>query len=267
MAEGIGDVSDDHLSAARAAKAAGQLVVGVVGFGAPIELILATGAYPVRVVAQRLAGTPSADALIGAGEPADMRALVEDALNGTLEFLDLLVVTRSHEWLYYFLKEAVRMGVGAVPALHMHDLVPSTEGSARAYNRQRLERLTAVLERLSGVGIDVAKMAAATLVSNKRRAILREVQRLRDNAALSGSDALTLVAESHALDPVAFADNASDWLKMRPAPRGPRLLLLADDLGADGALHHLIDVSRRGHSGGEQRMGLAVGHARTGAGR
>ncbi|WP_182466683.1 2-hydroxyacyl-CoA dehydratase family protein [Sphingomonas gilva] len=243
MAESINMAAVDRMAAARAAKAAGRAVVAVVGPGVPIELVLACGAMPVRIVADAGGATPAADDLVGTAESAEMRALIEQALGGGLAFADLLVITRPHEWLYYYLKEAVRLGAEGVPPLHMHDLVPSAEASLRAYNRQRLERLAEAVARAIGVVPTSAALERAIAVANRRRAALRDVQRRRDAGLLGGADAVAMIAASHVLGPETFADQAEAWVEGLSPPSGPRLLLLASDPAEDGALHRAIEAA------------------------
>lgn len=241
MAPNVSPWAED-VSAIDAARARGQMVVGIAGAGVPVELVLACGAAPVRLVAGPVDPTPNADALIGAGESAAMRALFERMLDGRWSTVDLLVVTRQYEWLYYYLKEAVRSGAAALPPLHLHDFVFSAEPALRDYNRQRLVRLAQTLERRTGVTIDADTLRHATVTANRRRTVLRDIQQRRNDGTLSGTDAVRLIAGSHLLPVDRFVSDAAATMPA-PPPGSARLLLLASQIEEDGALHRAIEAA------------------------
>lgn len=215
--------------------------VGIIGAGVPIEMVIAAKALPLRIL-PAAGPTPRADAIIG-GESAEVRALYEAAIAGRLAHLRLLVVTRQYEWLYYFLKEAVRRGDGDVPPLHIHDLIASTQPSTRRYNRQRLDRLAAALTRATGNPIDDGDLFAAIDLANTCRAGFRHLQAARDAGRASGTAAVRAVIRSATEPPQAFADSIGSRIAALPAPpAGPRLLMLGS-IPADTGLHAAIEAS------------------------
>src|SRR4051794_530341 len=132
----------DPLLAARAAHAKGVGVVGLVGATVPAELVLALGRFPVLITPDMGAPTPTADIYIEPVVSPETRALFEAALAGAFKFLDLLVLSRTDDKLYYYLKEMVRLGrAPAAPPLHMFDLMPSRREAVRQYNRDNLDEL------------------------------------------------------------------------------------------------------------------------------
>ncbi len=218
-------IDRNPLADALAAKARGQRVIGIIGAGVPIDLVRSTGALPVRIVAEAIE-TPLADDLVS-GEPEEIRAFLERGLDGSYAFLDLLIVTRQHEWLYYFLKEAVRIGAADLPPIHLHDVVFSIEPMMRAHNIDQIERLVAALARITGVDPLGATLAHAVELGNLGRAALRKIEQARLSNRLTGVDATAAIAASLRDPPEIFAAALSQWIDARPAPSpGPRLLLL-----------------------------------------
>ena len=229
---------------ARAQRAAGRAAIGIIGAGVPEALVLAVGAAPLAIRPDDRA-TPHADAFVP-GESARLKALAEPALDGRLAWLDLLIVTRAHEWLYYTLKEAARTGAGRVPPLHLLDFVPSTESAVRRYNLRGLERLAAVLERMTGVALTPDNLAAGLAQVERRDDRLRAIQALRDEGRVAGSAALALIAQARTLDIDPFAAEAdraiASWRKA-PARSGPRLLLLPSPASDIAAIHALVEAA------------------------
>jgi hypothetical protein len=170
-------------------------VVGVIGWGVPTELVEAYGATLLRVHPERDRPTARADALVGAREAAETRALLEPVLDGSLRDCALLVVTRAHEWVYYFLKEAVRTGAATdLPPLHLHDFVASSEPALRPYNAQQVARLEAAVARALGVSESAADWDTAFADGNARRAVMRRLAELRAAGAVAGGAAVRVAA-------------------------------------------------------------------------
>ncbi|NDA47915.1 MAG: 2-hydroxyacyl-CoA dehydratase, partial [Alphaproteobacteria bacterium] len=133
--------------AARLAHAQGQRLIGRTSPDIPIEPIIAAGFFPLMLTADLARATPFADHYVDPELPGETRILFETIAGGDYEFLDLLILARAQDKLYYFLKEVYRLGrAPKMPALMMYDIMPSLRDSVSAYNRNRyaayLERLT-----------------------------------------------------------------------------------------------------------------------------
>ena len=217
--------------------------IGLVGAGIPAEVMLACGAHPVRILPRGDSATPLADALVGVGETAEMRALLERALDGELALLDLLVIGRAYEWLYYYLKEAVRLGNERVPPLHLFDVVPSAYPSLANYGREQIERLIGAGARATGRSPTTESWTRAFATVSRRRAVLRELQARRDSGEISGADAVAIVAFSQISTIDEFVGNASTRFAKRAAPSGPRVLLLSNNVDPDGSMHRAIEAA------------------------
>src|SRR5919198_2286454 len=100
----------DRLASARQARERGIGVIGRIGNTVPTELVLAAGWRPVLVAAEMGAPTPVADVYMEPIVAPETRSLFEQALTGTYEGFDLLVLSRPYAHLYYYLKEVFRQG-------------------------------------------------------------------------------------------------------------------------------------------------------------
>src|ERR1700689_3866457 len=164
----------DRLLGARAALHASGAsgVVGLTGPTAPAELALACGLFPLRISAPCGIATPTAGHYLDSVLASDVQILFECAMRGDFEFLDLLVLTRGEDKLFYFLKEMVRLGRGpAVPPMHMFDLMGSQRAAVREYNLQNFDWLMAALERASGRRITDEQLRTSVRLTNRCRAV------------------------------------------------------------------------------------------------
>ncbi len=80
------------LEAAATAASQGQMVIGLVGNGVPVELVAAAGCYPLAVTGELIEQTPLADGFMEDDLGRDIKSSFERILQGAYEFLDLLVV-------------------------------------------------------------------------------------------------------------------------------------------------------------------------------
>jgi benzoyl-CoA reductase/2-hydroxyglutaryl-CoA dehydratase subunit BcrC/BadD/HgdB len=239
----------DRLMAAKTARANGAAgVVGLTGPTAPSELVLAAGLFPVRISAPAGMATPTADHYLDAVLAGDIRALFESTMRGDLEFLDLLVLTRAEDKLFYFLKEMVRLGrAAAVPPLHMLDLMGSQREAVRTYNLQNFNWLLAVLERLSGNAISDEHLHAAIQLTNRCRELLRELMARRWTGELSGVDAMQVIGAGFHMHPIQYAQALESFLQQLTAPpprrQCPRLLIASSQPLSSLDLHERLEAA------------------------
>jgi benzoyl-CoA reductase subunit C len=246
--ERVRDIRKARLRAARAAHEAGQRTVGLLGPTVPAEFILAAGCFPVMLAAEDPHPTPDADRLIEKSEPWPLRALAQRALEGSLEFLDLMVIPRAEEWLFYNLKEAVRIGEGArVPALHLHDLIQSHMDEVAAFNQVQTDLLLGQLRRLSPPSDDWAgNLRAAVSITNKRRTLLAALNTLRDEGRLSGVDAMSTIGAVNFVHPeegCALLERVTGEARKAEPIRRPRLLVLPGEPLYHTRLHEALEAS------------------------
>lgn len=201
----LADGYRQRLACARSAHSGGRRVVGRIGHQVPIEPILAAGCMPVLVSADLQIATPVADQYIDPELPPETRALCEVALQGEFEFLDLLILSRPYDKLYYFMKELHRLGrAPKFPPFVIHDLMHSQRDAVRAYNQGRFH---ALLDRLGRVGtrpIDETSLGEAIGLTNQVRALQRRLGDLRFQGGLDAVEALQIIGASFFMHPADY---------------------------------------------------------------
>jgi benzoyl-CoA reductase/2-hydroxyglutaryl-CoA dehydratase subunit BcrC/BadD/HgdB len=238
----------DPLAGAKAAAARGQRVVGLMGAVSPFELVLAAGAYPVRIGPTQGRPTPTADYYMDDVISPDTKSLFESAVTGEFEFLDLLVCSRAEDKLYYYLKEMVRIGRGAkAPRLHMFDLLPSRREAVREYNQDNVAWLVDAIERAVGRKIADADITEAARLTNRSRALQRRLMSLRWDGKVAGSEAIEAIGASYFMDAAPYAEALEAWLgtlEASPATqKGPRLLVATSEPFSHTHLHRRLEAA------------------------
>jgi benzoyl-CoA reductase subunit C len=238
---------DHRQEAARAAHAAGRKVIGRIGHTVPVELILAAGAMPVLITANLDRKTPVADIYVDPELPPETRTLFEAGVDGDFEFLDLLVLSRPYDKLYYFLKEIYRLGrAPKMPPFAIYDLMQSQRDAVRAYNEDRLQDLMKRIARVAG-RIDEASLTAAIAATNRTRALQRQLGDLRTAGMIGGVEAMQAIGAGFFMDPKTYADSLSAFIaEAGAAPalasRHNVLLITAEPLGHTN-VHQLLEAA------------------------
>jgi benzoyl-CoA reductase/2-hydroxyglutaryl-CoA dehydratase subunit BcrC/BadD/HgdB len=230
---------------------AGVPVVGYTSNTVPCELIRAAGCFPVLLapdVDDLAKLTPRADQWMEPVFDSAIRRTFDAILSGTWNFLKLLIVPRTSEpeyKLYLYLREAERQKLSdAIPPLWLYDLLHTRNPISRKYG---LERTKALVDRLRAISpISGKSLAQAVAESNRARASLRKLQRLRTNGAprISGADALAASGSMYFMDRAAHAkliEAACRALKSAKPLRGPRLLIKGTPLHHP-KLHEVLEA-------------------------
>ncbi len=167
--------SNPSLAVARTAAASGQRVIGYVSDDIPVELIVAAGALPVR-----LSGipqpTPRADPYLESSFGPAARSLLEQWLQGELDFLDAIVFPRSNDTaqrLYYYVCELQRRGVHSGPRSLIFDVARIARDTSRQHTCDSVRKLAALL----GASEDKLNAGATRLAA--RAALLTELTEMR----------------------------------------------------------------------------------------
>jgi hypothetical protein len=236
-----------RLDAARSAKAAGQRVVGRIGHLVPVEPIIAAGCMPVLVSADLKIDTPQADLYIDPELPAETRALCEAGLQGTFEFLDLLVLSRQYDKLYYFMKELHRLGQAPqLPPFAIYDLMHSQRDAVQAYNQGRFRALIERLGRVGSRAVEPASLAEAIALTNEVRTLQHRLAERRLQGQLSGVEALQIIGAGFFMQPAHYlADlracvDALDRQQAPDAVPGVRAVLASSEPLQDLVLHQAL---------------------------
>ena len=238
----------DRLGAARTAHDAGLGIVGLIGNSVPTEFVLAVGRVPVLIAAERGQPTPTADIYMDRVIAPETRSLFEHAVEGSLDCLDLLILSRPYAQLYYYLKEVYRMGRGPkIPPLHIYDLMHSQRQAVRSYNWGRTLALLERLERLANQEITEGRLWDAIAATNHVRALQRRLLELRWAGALCGVDALQALGAAYFLQPEVYAQALGGYMtEVEPDPdleARARLLVITSEPLSHLGLHRALEAA------------------------
>jgi benzoyl-CoA reductase/2-hydroxyglutaryl-CoA dehydratase subunit BcrC/BadD/HgdB len=183
---------------ARIAAANGVPVVGITSNTVPWELIRAAGAFPC-ILQSANAQNPDLDPFMEEGVfDKRIRNIFGAAISGELQYLSLLLVSRTSEQeykLYLYLRETARQDPGRrIPSVYLYDLLHARSPESYAYGLERTLRLKQRLEELTGRTIDDASMREAIRESNSARRAIRKLLSLRrPMPVISGAEVLALI--------------------------------------------------------------------------
>jgi hypothetical protein len=182
--------------------AAGHPIVRTLGSDAPVELIRAAGAMPVRLVARAHGPTPRADAVAGQALGARGRRLLERLLAPDLADTLILITHADAEQpaLHAAIRELRRLGEPAPARVHLLDLLHLDRPSSAAYNRLRLEQCAAWLADIAAAPTDIAHQIA---LSANQATLLAKVDALRTGPSprLTGAQMLAIAGTAAILPP------------------------------------------------------------------
>jgi benzoyl-CoA reductase/2-hydroxyglutaryl-CoA dehydratase subunit BcrC/BadD/HgdB len=129
----------------------------------------------------------------------------------------------------------------------MFDLMQSQRDAVRGYNWGRTRALLEQLERLAGAAIADEQLGAAIGLTNRVRALQRQVLDRRWGAGLSGVDAMQALGAGYFMPPDAYAETLAAYLgHLQPdaelAAR-PRLLILPSEPLSHLHLHAALEAA------------------------
>lgn len=180
---------------AKRRKEQGQKVIGWLPTDVPEELIHAAGAFPIGILGTN-ANIRLADAHLQTWACSLMRGCLEQGLNGTLDFLDGLIIPHKCD--------TTRMLVGIwrhtvnTPYIDNYLLPRQVDRpSARTYLKGELARLKGNLEQAAGKLItDEALRASINIYNQNRRALRRLYEYHAQNTGAISSRALYTVIKA-----------------------------------------------------------------------
>jgi benzoyl-CoA reductase/2-hydroxyglutaryl-CoA dehydratase subunit BcrC/BadD/HgdB len=236
----------DQTLGANQARAKNEKVVARIGNTVPVELILAAGFMPVLIAADRSRPAPIAAKYIDEIVQPETHALFEAATLGEFDDFELVVLSRAHDKLFYYLKEMYRQG--ALPnmaPLHIFDLMQSRRDAVRRYNEDRLRSLRLRLERAAGAAISDDALREAIVLCNRARTLQRSLLELRWKGNVDGVAAMQAIGAGYFMTPALYAEALDGYLaklkRAKDAANRPRLLLATSEPLSHPTLHEVIE--------------------------
>lgn len=238
----------DRTAAAKAHFAAGGKVCGYFGNGMPIEVAMATGHMPMAIMPLPDRPTPHAEEWVNPSFDPQLRLILDQLISGELDFVDVAVAVSQaspDSLVFQSAREILRQGVGAqIPPLHHYSLLGLQSEPVREYGLREIEDLAKRLRANSGEEATPASLKRAIELTNAIRAQWRALDGLRREGAVSGTDALTLMAPSRFMDGTAYLKGitqAVTALRGRTV-KAPRLLVVSSEAMSDSRIHQAIEA-------------------------
>lgn len=239
---------ENPMAEAMASAARGIPVVGITSNTVPWELVRAAGAFPC-IINSGNANHPD----IGNYMEEDVfekriRAIFGAAISGGLEYLNLLLISRTSEQeykLYLYLREVARQDVQSrIPPIHLYDLLHTRTPESYAYGLDRTLHLKERLEKMTGTPITSKALQQAVEESNSaRRAIRKLLCMRRPEPKISGKEALALIGASSFIcrdDYSRMAEQAVNLIEQRKPLPGVQVMIVGASLNHRG-LHNAIE--------------------------
>jgi benzoyl-CoA reductase/2-hydroxyglutaryl-CoA dehydratase subunit BcrC/BadD/HgdB len=175
----IQNLAEHHLEVVARSR---KPVIGWFCAYSPLEIFLAAGLYPYRIVPEPTRTIALADSYIERSFCPYVRSCFSGALEGRYRFLDGLVVVNSCDpmrrlydvWRYYIGGEFISL----------LDLPRINSDLAVEYYRECLVRLIGELEAHYRVNISAASIAEAISAQNRTRSLLKEIYRLNQSCGM-----------------------------------------------------------------------------------
>jgi hypothetical protein len=235
----VEDTLRDPLGAARAHAQAGGRALGYVGAEVPVELIVASGAFALRVPSFAGVSTPMADRYLESSFSPDMRSIAEQYLQGALDFLDAIIFPRSNDSaqrLYYYMCELRTRGLAGGPKPLIYDLAKIPRAESLTHSRMATRRLAAEIQ------VHEPALSHAILQRNRRRELFASAARARTRTAgLPGSAMERIFRSADLCEPQAFDAAFEHWVSSAELKIAGRRVLLAGNAPPDQRLHRAVE--------------------------
>ncbi len=233
------DTAADPLRHARAHAERGGGVIGLVGYDAPVELVLAADALPVQLPAFADRATPQADRYLEPSFVPMLRSIVDEWLRGRFDFMRAVIFSRSDDSAqrcYYYLCELQRCGLAGGPTPLIFDVAKIPRTTSQAHTQASLRTLAETLVS------DPAKLPEAVATRDRRRTLFSRLELARRSARPPvGSDCERLLRLADAVPADRLDRELAAWLAGDfPPHQGPRVLL-AGSVPPDGRLHEAVE--------------------------
>ncbi|MGD0794036.1 MAG: 2-hydroxyacyl-CoA dehydratase family protein [Dehalococcoidales bacterium] len=157
-------------------KRSGRPVIGWFCSYTPLEILLAAGLQPYRILPEPGKAITRADSYIDRNFCPYVRTCLGEALEGTYKFLEGLVVVNSCDAMRR-MYDVWRYNIGG-DFIHLLDLPRVNSPEAAAYYRECLQKLTGEIEAHFKVPVTDRKLAEAIKSLNNWRSLLRELYKV-----------------------------------------------------------------------------------------
>ena len=232
----------DPLSAARSHVQQGGRVIGYVGTEIPVELIMAAGAFPLRLPNRIQDQYSAADRYLESSFMPDVRSVAEQYLQGALDFraFDHHAAQQRQRAtaLHYYLSELRTQQRLAAPIPLIYDLAKIPRDSSKAHSRLATRRLAAE------VGAAAGELRGAIEKRNRRRRLFDSAATMRSRFNIRGSLMDRIFRAADLCDADRFDAALQEWLPGggRVAPKA-RILLIGS-APPDERLHAAVEQAQ-----------------------
>lgn len=229
----------DPYAGAREQAGRGRKVIGFFGAEIPVELILASGAYPVRLVGKADADTNTADRYLESTFMPEVRSIAEQYLQGALNFMHAIILPRSDDSaqrLYYYLSDLRTRQLAAAPMPLIFDLAKIPRESSRQHSRRAVQHLA------GEIGVVPSALPDAIRCRNRRRQLVAAATQARQRGAgIRGSIMDRVFRSADLCDAEQFDRDFAEWMSKADFPvSGPRVLLVGNT-PPDERLHRAVE--------------------------
>jgi hypothetical protein len=215
-------------------------IAGITSNTVPWEILRAAGYAPV-LLEEEAGPTPYADRWMEGVFDRRFRVIFDRLCSGAWNHLDNVVIPRTSEQehkLYLYLREIARtQSAGAIPELYFFNLLHTRTRESYDYGLERTRQMV----RDFDVSEDELRDAIAE--SNRARAVVRDILRVRREGRLEGSVALAWIRGFYSEDRGAFADRIPEHIQElhdAVAKDRPQILIKGAPL-KDASLHCAIE--------------------------
>ncbi|MEO5922331.1 MAG: 2-hydroxyacyl-CoA dehydratase family protein [Bryobacteraceae bacterium] len=215
-------------------------IAGITSNTVPWEILRAAG-YSPRLLGDEPGPTPFADRFMEDVFERRFRVIFDRLCSGAWNDLDIVVLPRTSEQehkLYLYLREMTRLGYSErVPKLYLYNLLHTRAPESYDYGLERTRQMVQDFQASD------QELRIAIAESNRARAIVREILRLRREGRMEGSVAVDMIAGFYNTNRDQFAEQAQARLvSTLPVVSGsrPRILFKGSALDHSG-LHRLVE--------------------------
>jgi benzoyl-CoA reductase/2-hydroxyglutaryl-CoA dehydratase subunit BcrC/BadD/HgdB len=219
--------------------AQGTRVIGYVGDEIPVELILAAGAVPVRLMARPDTPTQLADRYIEPSFSPESRSIADQWLQGRFDAVEAVIFPRTEDsWqrLYYYLCELQRAGRCAGPKPLLCDLPKVVRPTSHAHAVDSMRQLAAELN------VDEARLPDAMTRVASRRALVADIAAARsETPPPRGSESCRAALAALHVWSDGVSTPVREWLDTCDRPGFQRRIVLVGSRPVDHRIHAAVE--------------------------